>query len=124
MLSVTLGSTTFIFRDTHYVSSTYRWFSTPVFTASIATQTLELQVEVPPCGEGTTFLDKLMVIYDPSANTLPGQVSDPLDPDSDLDGCIDGEVRLKDIFLLQRLQGFRSVVMKVIQVTGIHYRTY
>jgi uncharacterized protein YneR len=91
MLSVTQGGTNYIFRDTHDVTSDYRWFSTPTFVTIGMNPNLEIQVEVMPIYEGTTFIDKLMLVRDPLVNSLPGQISDPLDPDTDIDGCLDGE---------------------------------
>ncbi|MHA2254368.1 MAG: hypothetical protein ACXAD7_28755, partial [Candidatus Kariarchaeaceae archaeon] len=102
-LSVSQGTNNFISGNNHEMTPDFRWYCTPKFTTSMANQNLQLQVYVQPPNEGTIFIDKLMVACEPD-NTVsdpeppqppyirvwPGQVSDPLDPDTDFDSCMDG----------------------------------
>jgi len=86
-VSATQGTNQHLYRHLIKVTDEYRWYCTPEFQTSMNGNTkMDFQIEVYPLHDGPTlYVDKLIVICDPSISVSPGQVSDPLDPDTDFD---------------------------------------
>jgi hypothetical protein len=77
--------------DTHYVAGIYRWVSTPDFTLD-SDKTVYLTASDPQSAEGSMIgVDRALLVL--IEDTCP-KLTDPLDPDTDGDGIVDGAERV------------------------------
>lgn len=97
-----------ISNDIHYLTPRYRWYSTPEFqTTAMTSPALEIEVKgaLGPYYLGTVmiYVDKIMVVCTEhlggsKTGLSPGHITDPMDPDTDLDSRIDGEEMYYNVF--------------------------
>ena len=90
------------YMDDHILTDDYRWYCTPAFSTDILGGGTKLDyriwvwIDETTGDKGLIYVDKFMVIRlndggGAPTSALPGQLSDPLDPDTDRDGRKDGE---------------------------------
>jgi hypothetical protein len=77
--------------DTHYIASVYRWISTPDFTLA-ADGTVYLRASDPQSADGNIVaVDRALLVL---IEDISPKLTDPLDPDTDGDGIVDGAERV------------------------------
>jgi hypothetical protein len=99
-LTVFDGGNPVIQNDHHFLTGYYKWYSTPIFGGQLLTGNLNLFAKASigrlgypgPVG---VEIDKIMIMrvadeFNSPTGINPGQISDPLDPDTDMDNLCDG----------------------------------
>jgi len=77
--------------DTHYIANVYRWVSTPDFTLA-SDGAVDLTACDPQSAEGNVVaIDRVLLVL---IEGISPKLTDPLDPDTDGDGIVDGAERV------------------------------